>query len=290
MATKVAPAEKADLDIKPMTGALGCEIFGVNLARLNDAEFAAIYQAFLDYSVLAFRDQDLTQADLANFGQRFGKLEDEPFIPNKAEHPGVYRMTGAGGSKLSTQYLDWHMDHSYQKNPSLGAILYAIDIPDTGGDTLFSSNYLAFESLSPAMQEFVSGLTAVHDVLEYGLRSGHLSIKTPEQIRHLAKIREKRPQIEHPLVCTHPETGRKVLYINNAWTCSIKELSQAEGNALLQMLNTHALHDRFKCRVRWQPKSVVMWDNRCVQHSPICDYCERRELLRVAIHSDWEPC
>jgi len=278
------------MQIRPITGALGCEILGVDLSRLDDARFSEIYQAFLDYSVIVFRDQDLSQADLAAFGQRFGKLEDEPFIPNRAEHPGVYRMTGASDGKLSTQYLDWHMDHSYQKNPSLGAILYAVDVPETGGDTLFSNNYLALEALSPAMRQFISGLTAVHDVLEYGLRSGHMSIRTAEQIRHLAKVREQRPQVEHPLVCTHPETGRKMLYINDAWACSIKELNRMESEALLAMLNRHALHDRFKCRVRWQNKSVVMWDNRCVQHSPICDYTERRELLRVAIHSDWIPC
>ena len=122
------------LDIRPLTGALGAEIYGVDVANLDDDTFAAIYQAFLDYSVLVFRDQDVTEESFAEFGRRFGKLEEEPFLPHKSETPGVYYFYGApkDAKSLSTQNLGWHMDHSYQQNPSLGAMLYALDVPDSG--------------------------------------------------------------------------------------------------------------------------------------------------------------
>ena len=280
-----------DLDIRPLTGALGAEIFGVDVKAIDDQLFAAIHQAFLDYSVLVFRDQELTEDDFAAFDRRFGKLEEEPFLPHRSETPGVYYFYGApkNSEKLSTQKLGWHMDHSYQKNPSLGAMLYALDVPATGGDTLFSSNYESYEGLSDAMQAMLEDKIAIHDVLQYGLNSGHHSIETVKSIEILAKMRQSFPQTEHPLVCKHPETGRKMLYINKAWTTGIKDLLAHESKALLDMLKAHSLQDVYQCRVRWQNKSLLLWDNRCVQHSPNSDYTEERRMLRLALHSDWVP-
>ena len=280
------------IDIRPLTGALGCEILGVDLAALDDETFSQIYQAFLDYSVLVFRDQELNEAQFAAFGRRFGKLEDEPFLPHRSEEtPGVYYLNGAPkqSKQLSTQNLGWHMDHSYQKNPSLGAMLYAVDVPPVGGDTLFASSYESYEALSPLMQEMLEGRIAVHDVLQYGLNSGHHSTATVRAINVLAKMREQFPPTEHPLICRHPETGRKMLYLNKAWTTAIKGLLTHESDALVNMLKAHSLQDRFQCRVRWYNKSLLLWDNRCVQHSPNSDYTEARRMLRLAIHSDWEP-
>lgn len=283
-------ATQAPLEVRPLTGALGCEIFGVDVNNLNDATFGQIHQAFLDYSVIVFRDQELDQKQLARFGQRFGQLEDEPFIPYKADVPGVFYLKGGGiDDKLSTQNLGWHTDHSYQKNPSLGAILYALDVPKAGGDTLFASNYLAYENLSPTMQRFSESLVAIHDVLRYGIKAGHNSIRTEAGLERLQKMRKRFPQVEHPLVCTHPESGRKMLYLNHAWVTAIKDLSPIESNAMIDMLHAHAIQEKFQCRVRWRNKSLMMWDNRCVQHSPNPDYSGTRLLLRVAIHSDWEP-
>ncbi len=279
------------LDIRPLTAALGAEIHGLDIRNLNESVFDQVYQAYLDYSVLIFRDQELSEQEFADFGRRFGKLEDEPFLPNKSETPGVYYFFGApkDGKQLSTQKLGWHMDHSYQKNPSLGAILYALDVPAVGGDTLFASSYEAYEGLSPAMQEMLEGKVAIHDVLQYGLNSGHHSIGTEKALLTLAKMRKSFPQTEHPLICKHPETGRKMLYINKAWTTAIKDLTTEESAALLNMLKEHSLKDVYQCRVRWHNKSLMMWDNRCVQHSPNSDYTEQRRMLRLALHSDWIP-
>ena len=278
------------LDIRPLTGALGCEILGVDLAHLDEPTFAAIYKAWLDYAVVVFRDQEMNEATFSAIGQRFGKLEDEPFLPNKTETPGIYYFRGAGGQKkLSVQNLGWHMDHSYQTNPSLGAMLYATNVPPAGGDTLFASSYLSYEYLSAPMQQFLADKIAIHDVLHYGMESGHYAISSVKALEALAAQRKRFPQVEHPLVCTHPETGRKMLYINKGWTTAIKGLSGAESKAILDMLKAHSLQDRFQCRVRWYNKSLLLWDNRCVQHSPNVDYEAPREMLRLALHTDWIP-
>jgi taurine dioxygenase len=290
MSTSPQAAHPA-LDIRPMTGALGAEIFGLDVKDIDNATFNAVYQAFLDYSVLVFRGQELTEEEFAAFGRRFSKLEEEPFLPNKSETPGVYYFYGApkNSDKLSTQKLGWHMDHSYQKNPSMGAMLYALDVPAVGGDTLFASSYESYEGLSPLMQQMIEGKIAIHDVLQYGLNSGHGSIATTKAIERLAKMRAGFPQTEHPLVCKHPETGRKMLFINQAWTTAIKDLESHESAPILDMLKAHSLRDIYQCRVRWENKSLLLWDNRCVQHSPNSDYTEARRMLRIALHSDWVP-
>lgn len=286
------PAEvSAPFDIVPLTGALGCEIFGVDLANLDEASFAKIHAAFLRYSAIMFHDQNLTQEQFAEFGRRFGALEDEPFLPHKGDVPGVFYLKGApqNASRLSTQNLGWHADHTYQKNPSLGAMLYAIDVPAAGGDTLFASNYLAYEGLSPAMKDFLADKIGIHDVLQYGLNSGHHSTATMKGLGMLTGMRSKFPQMEHPLVCTHPETGRKMLYLNQAWTVAIKDLHKEESEAILGMLKAHALKDIYRCRFRYRNGSLMLWDNRAVQHSPNSDYLTERFMWRVALHSDWEP-
>ena len=293
---RVASPEKASqipssLEIRPLTGALGCEILGVDLAQLSDADFASIRQAFLEYSAIMFHDQVLTQAQFAAFGQRFAKLEDEPFLPHRADVPGVFYLRGAprNAQTLSTQNLGWHADHTYQRNPSLGAMLYAQDVPAAGGDTLFASNYLSYENLSPAMQAFLEDKIAIHDVLQYGLNSGHHSTASTKAIEVLLKMRQGFPQQEHPLVCRHPETGRKMLYLNQAWTVAIKGLTRDESEAVLTMLKRHSVRDIFCCRFRYRNNSLMFWDNRAVQHSPNSDYTGNRLMWRVALHSDWQP-
>lgn len=291
MATAAERISLQTVEVRPLTGALGCEIFGVDLANVSDAEFAIIRQAFLDHSAVMFHDQHLTQEQFAAFGRRFGPLEDEPFLPHRADVPGVFYLRGAprNGKTLSTQNLGWHADHTYQRNPSLGAMLYARDVPAAGGDTLFASNYLSYESLSPAMQAFLDDKTGIHDVLQYGLNSGHHSTATVGAIEMLRAMRAKFPQTEHPLVCRHPDTGRKMLYLNQAWTVAIKGLTRDESDAVLTMLKRHSVKDVFCCRFRYRNNSLMLWDNRAVQHSPNSDYTGHRLMWRVAIHSDWEP-
>lgn len=291
MAAAPESVVQGSMEVRPLTGALGCEIFGVDLANLSSAEFDRIHQAYLDYSAVMFHDQILTQEQFADFGRRFGKLEDEPFLPHRADVPGVFYLRGApkNAKTLSTQNLGWHADHTYQRNPSLGAMLYARDVPAAGGDTLFASNYLSYENLSPAMQAFLEDKIGIHDVLQYGLNSGHHSAATVPAIEMLRAMRMKFPQTEHPLACRHPETKRKMLYLNQAWTVAIKGLTRDESEAVLNMLKRHSVRDIFCCRFRYRNNSLMFWDNRAVQHSPNSDYTGNRLMWRVALHSDWEP-
>ncbi len=291
MAASAESIAPGSMEVRPLTGALGCEIFGVDLANLSTGEFARIHQAFLDYSAVMFHDQILTQEQFADFGKRFAKLEDEPFLPHRADVPGVFYLRGApkNAKSVSTQNLGWHADHTYQRNPSMGAMLYAREIPVAGGDTLFASNYLSYENLSPAMQAFLEDKIAIHDVLQYGLNSGHHSTATVAAIEMLRGMRTKFPQVEHPLICRHPETGRKMLFLNQAWTVGIKGLTRDESEAVLTMLKRHSTRDIFCCRFRYRTNSLMFWDNRAVQHSPNSDYTGSRLMWRVALHSDWEP-
>ena len=279
------------MEVRPLTGEFGCEILDVQIADLSPAQFDEIYAAWLKYSVVVFRDQELEIGQFAEFGRRFAPLEEEPFLPYKSDEPGVYYFKGAGRTekKLSTQNLTWHVDHSYQTNPSLGAMLYGVRVPYSGGDTVFASNYLAYEYLSDRMKHFLSDLDAMHDVLQYGVNSGHRTMATPEGLQALSKRREKFPPTRHPLICEHPDTHRKMLYLNEAWTTSICDLEPAESAALLQMLKVHAVQPLFQCRVRWFNKSLLLWDNRAVQHRPTSDYSGERYMWRLALHSNWVP-
>jgi len=277
--------------VKRLTGALGAEITGVDLTKpLSPESMAAVREAFLAHSVLVFRNQVLSPGALADLGRQFGELEEEPFIPKLEGFPGVYQLTGAGaGARLSTQNLHWHADHTYREIPSLGTILYGVSVPEIGGDTVFANMYLAYDGLSDVMRRIADQLTIVHDVLQYGISSGHLASNKPEALQRLVMMRTRFPAVEHPLVCTHPETGRRFLFINPAWAIGIKGMTTNEARPLLDMFNAHATQPKYQCRVRWSDNTAVMWDNRCLQHAAIADYTGARHMYRVALAGTWRP-
>lgn len=273
------------LSIQPLTGALGAEVSGVDFgAPLSDETLAAVKAALAEHLVLYFPDQDLQPDDLIALAHYFGALEKERFIPPLEGHPGVHILRGISKNKLTTQNLIWHVDHSYKPQPSFGGALYAIDVPESGGDTMFASMYAAYDALSDKMKSYLDGLVAVHDVVAYGLRSGLFETEDTRQ----AILRMPLPA-EHPLVCTHPETGRKMLYVNQAWTTKIKDLSPHESQSILTFLFEHATQVEFQCRVRWRNKGLLLWDNRAVQHRGIPDYEGPRIMHRVAIQGTWTP-
>jgi taurine dioxygenase len=273
------------IDIRPLSGSLGAEIRGVDLARPLDAEsFGRLERAFLDHLVLFFRDQELTPAQQVAFAARFGPIGRYPLAEPIPEHPDIIAVIKEPGQTTNFGGV-WHSDTAYLEAPSLGSLLYAKEVPARGGDTLFANMYLAYESLSPGLRRLLDGLRAVngaaknHETLRFDHLAGGAMTGTAVDPHGL--------QAEHPVVRRHPVTGRKALYVNRAHTLRFANMTEAESAGLLGYLFEHAAREEFTCRFQWQAGSLALWDNRCSQHYPLNDYHgQRRVMHRVTIEGD----
>ena len=266
------------LSIRPVTPVIGAEIHGVDLAHLTDAEFAAIRDALMTHCVLFFHDQDISIESQKNFGARFGKLVVHPNDPGVDGHPEVMPIHADRSSVRATGER-WHSDVSCDTRPPMGSILRMHTVPEIGGDTLFANMYAAYGALSERMRALLDGLQAVHDGGPY-YREVNRLIGRDDGGRAY-------PSAEHPVVRTHPVTGRKVLFVNQMFTQYIVGLPAAESRAILGFLFEHVARPDFQCRFRWRPNSVAMWDNRCTQHHAIWDYWpETRSGYRVTIRGE----
>ena len=249
--------------VEPVTPSIGAEVHGLDLGRpLDAATRARLQEAWTRHLVLFFRDQDLSKAALRDFGASFGELHVHP-MGDVQGYPGILEIKTDASSKTYAGHL-WHTDVSCDAEPPVGSILYLTEVPASGGDTLFANMYAAYEALSAPMQAFLEGLSALH--------SGKMSYRdyfgrSAEEMRDGVY-----PETLHPVVTTHPVTGRKVLYVNENFTHHIEGLEPAESEAILDLLYRHVAQPRFQCRFRWRPNSVAMWDNRCTQHMALWDY------------------
>ena len=268
----------APFNIKPMTPTIGAEIGDIDLREdLPDTVIASLKAALLKWRVIFFRDQDITRTQHIRFARRFGNLEIHPITPKDQTDPEVLRIVH--DEESPGRENNWHSDVTWRKEPSLGSILRAIELPEVGGDTLFSDMGAAFDGLSPEMKRFVCGLTAKHDIMR-----AFASRFKPEQ--H-AEMRAKYPPEEHPVIRTHPETGERSIYVNTGFTESINGLSKKESDWLLQHLWDQAARPEYQCRFRWEKNSMAFWDNRACQHYAASDYWpNRREMERVTIAGD----
>jgi taurine dioxygenase len=261
-----------NLTINRLSPILGAEVLGANLAEpMADTRFSELRQAWLDANgVLVIRDQDLTPDQHIAFSRRFGELEThvlaDYLLPG---YPTIYRVSNKtkdgkplGRAKAGTY---WHSDLSYMRNPAMASLLYAIEIPPLGGDTMFANMYAAYDTLSPKMREIVSNLHATHD-FSYAARGVFSGERVSEERLAMA------PAVEHPVVRTHPESGRKALYVNPGFTAQIAGLEPLESTALLEFLNRHSTQPKNVYRHRWQARDLVLWDNRCTMHHAIDDY------------------
>jgi len=270
----------------PLSGVLGAEISGVDLSEeLSYEQFTAIHQAFLDHHVLVFRGQDLTPEAQMRFGQRFGELDFHPFVEGSADHPEVLDIITEPDDRLNFGG-GWHTDVTFLAEPDLGSILYGVELPAYGGDTLFANQVAAYDALSDTMKSMLDGLTATHSAeLQYG--AGGTSTQSKAM-----KPTDTDPsafEVRHPVIRTHPETGQKSLYVNAGFTTRINGMKRDESAALLGFLLTHAVKERFTCRVRWEQGTLIMWDNRAVQHHALFDYAgQRRHVRRITVKGD-EP-
>lgn len=268
------------MKVAPIAGALGAEISGVDLARpLDDGAAARVRRAFLDRLVVFFRDQELTPKQLVRAAQAFGAPEPYPFAAGLAEEPLVVPVLKREADRVNFGGL-WHSDTAYLERPPLGAMLYAKEAPEVGGDTLFANMYLAYEALSDGMQAMLSGLSA--------LNVSDKAAAAATRPGGRAMTAAGAPlEAEHPVVRVHPETGRKALYVNRAHTRRFAGFTDAESAPLLDWLFAHLERPEFTCRFRWTPGALAFWDNRCAQHNPVNDYHGQRRLMhRVSIAGD----
>jgi taurine dioxygenase len=272
----------AGIDVRRVAGALGAEIGGVDLSGpLADGTVAAIRNALVEHQVIFFRDQTLTPEQQLAFGRRFGPLNIHPYVKGMADHPEVMEIIKEPSDRINFGG-GWHSDMSFLERPSIGSILYAVQTPDYGGDTLFASQAAAFDALSPGLQKTLEGLSAVHSAgREYAPTGASAQKRGSMQI---AEAEGAVGEFVHPVVKVHPETGRKALYVNPAFTMRIEGWSRRESKALLDYLFEHSRFEAFTCRFSWKPGSVAFWDNRSVWHFALNDYPgQRRHMRRVTV-------
>jgi taurine dioxygenase len=275
------------ISVNRIAGALGAEISGVDLSQdLDDNLIAEIREALVDNLVIFFRDQHLTPEQHLAFGRRFGALQVHDFVDGVEDNREIlevrkeeYEIRNFGGG--------WHTDVSYLERPALGSVLYAREVPEFGGDTMFANQYLAYETLSDGLKSLLGGMRAVHSARKsYGLSAPRRAEegKTSMGIRF---TEEAHGEVDHPVVRTHVESGKKALYVHGGFTVRFRDMTEEESAPLLHYLYQHAVRPEFTCRFRWQKNSIAFWDNRCVQHNAINDYNgQRRVMHRVTIEGE----
>jgi len=279
------------IEVKRIAGALGAEIHGVDLSQtLSNSELDSVHQAFLDHQVIFFREQKISPEQHIAFGRRFGELDLHPFADGMEDYPEIIHvLKEAKDHSERTFGGGWHTDVTFYEKPALGSILYALDVPESGGDTQFANMYMAYDALSDGMKAMLDGMTAIHSASRaYGERSRALhhdkESYTSMQVRTGP---DAEIEVEHPVVRTHPETGRKGLFVNRGFTVRFKDWTEAESAPLLEYLYGHAVRPEFTCRFRWEKGSIAFWDNRCTHHFAINDYHgKRRSMHRVTVCGD----
>jgi taurine dioxygenase len=270
------------LSVQPVGGALGAEIHGVDLAsELSDEAIAAIRAAWLEHLVVFFRDQELDPDEFLAFARRIGTPVEYPFVRGIDGFPEIITV-----AKLPHETVNfggvWHSDTTYLDRPPMATMLVAREVPPVGGDTMWANMYLAFESLSPGLQQLLAGLRAVNSSA-----LADVSKTREDRIRERGVEQERVYEAEHPVVRTHPETGRRALYVNPAHTARFVGMTEAESAPLLQYLFAQAIRPELTCRFRWDVGSVALWDNRCTWHNPLNDYHgHTRVLHRITLAGD----
>jgi|TARA_B110000014_G_scaffold241856_1_gene210985 taurine dioxygenase len=277
------------IKIKPYTEALGAEILNINLGRkLSDKNLSLIKDAINKYHVLFFRDQDITSNQFINFGKNFGSLEIHPLIPTLPGHPEIIEMKSleTGPAPMARNSEVWHSDMSYTKVPPYAGILKAMNIPESGGNTMFLNAALAYEALSGSMKKFLSKLKAVHSIVK---TMNNDELLDSNSLKRFIMMNEKLPPIEHPIIRTHPETGKKLIFVNEIFTSHITGLNSNESDAILQFLYRHIHNPNFQCRFIWQQNSIAFWDNQITQHYAVADYSSLRTMHRLTVDGTHKP-
>ena len=267
------------LNVQRIAGALGAEITGVDLRRATDADIAEIRRVWLENLVVFFREQELTPGEYMAFARRLGKPIEYPFVRGIEGFPEIIEVKKLEHEKVNFGGI-WHSDTAYLDVPPMASMLLAREVPPRGGDTLFANMYLAYEALSDGMKRLIAPLRAVN-------ASSKADVTRTREDRAGTEQAKKEFVAAHPVVRTHPETGRKALYVNIAHTVRFDGLSEEESSPLLNYLFQHQVRPEFTCRFAWRVGSIALWDNRCAQHNPVNDYHGyRRVMHRITLAGD----
>ena len=286
-------ASNRTIEVKPLAGALGAEISGVDLKRVDDETFAELHKAWLEYLVVFFRDQKLDAEEQIAFAKRFGEIHHHPFIKGMDEHPEILEIIKEEGDTRAFGEV-WHTDQMFNPKPAKATILYAKETPSVGGDTMFANMYLAYETLSEPMKAMLKDVKTwnVGDRKKLGQNAKMASAREGRYSgneKMAAKVRDPgnvQTETAHPLVRTHPETGRKSLYIGSH-TQTLDGFKDAEARPVVDYLMVHSVQPELTCRFRWEVGSMAIWDNRCTQHRALNDYHgKRRRMHRITIAGD----
>ena len=269
-------------EVNRLSPTIGGELLGVDLREDLTSEVKdLIYEALLVYKVIFFRDQDLTTDQHIHFSKNFGDLEVHPFAPFKDGYPEVLKITH--NEKSRGRENTWHSDVTWRKEPSLGSVLRMLEKPENGGDTLFSDMYAAYDDLTDEVKQKLEGAVAVHDFVGFRKRL----IKEGKSPKEIEAFNKKFPMPEHPVFRTHPDTGKKVIYVNRAFTQYIKGWEEDESKDMLDFLYSRASTPEYQCRFAWENNSIAFWDNRACQHYANSDYWPQiRRVERVTIIGD----
>ena len=265
------------IEVRPIAGAIGAEIAGVDLREADDAAIADIRRALLDHCVIFFRDQKLDAGQQKALARRFGPIFVHPNFKGTGPDPEIVEVRREPGDKRIVGE-EWHADTTMWPEPPMGAILYAVEVPPYGGDTLFANQYLAYDTLSDGMKRMLSGLRALHSDRKVAGPAVRLNQRRSTKVREDADWRET--VTAHPVVRTHPETGRKLLFVNHSYTIGFEGMTEEESRPLLGFLLDWGHRPEFTCRFRWRPGSVAFWDNRCTKHLAVNDAGPWRRLMR----------
>jgi taurine dioxygenase len=270
------------ISVEPIAGALGAEIAGIDLAAaLDDDVVAQIRRAWLDHLVVFFHDQELTPEQFLAFARHIGEPVEYPFVKGIDGFPEIITVTKLPHETVNFGGI-WHSDTAYLERPPMATLLLARDVPPRGGDTMFANMYAAYDALSPGMQRVVDGLRAVNSSA-----LADVSKTREDRIRDAGTQDEREYVAEHPVVRTHPETGRRALYVNVAHTARFVDMTEEESRPLLRYLFEHSARPEFTCRFRWRVGSLALWDNRCAMHNPVNDYHGyTRTMHRITLAGD----
>jgi taurine dioxygenase len=272
----------------PATGSFGAIVEGIQIAEAisDDVLFTELRDAWLKYQLLFFRDQHLTPDQHLAIARRFGDIQDQGYVENLKGHPGVFVQEYPAMYQLGVSDINWHSDSSFRPNPTRGSLLYALEVPVGGGDTTWADMCAAYDDLSPAWKSFLDGLSAIHDNAAKNL------VRLLDQMgaEQLKQMRKFLAPSQHPVVCRHPETGRRFLFVGELMTREIIGMSERESRAVLDFLFGHQTRPEYQCRFHWQAGSLALWDNYSTLHRGIFDFGQAHRLMhRVSFHDGWRP-